>query len=242
MVRVKILSVLLFTITTHAIAQLGCKDPQVVLTLREVPCKQEIVLPEEFDIPELEINFDNIDLIFEKENEEALGADSSGGGRITPMDNGRFGAEFNTSLNYSCVATLTSDGEKQYQVVSKERFDLNHISVSKYLFFQNHFLNDRNEPEILYPIPMPPTNLNTSGYFFRFENPNRETGLPETQIKISLCRLNQAAGNQSINICTDSSVDIDSSKLGLSLSTQKISSDQKLTVTQKIDVTCLNNN
>lgn len=230
---------LFLSFSAHAQINLGCKDPQVILTLRDVPCKQEIVLPEEFDIPDLEINYDDIELIFERENEEALGADSSGGGHAAPMGTARRAeSEFQTNLQYSCEATLISNGEKKYEVLSKKSFTISNTQPAHFIVFNKHYIRDIGQPGEVYPLPNLPANLNTSGFYFSLTNPDKSSARKETKMKIELCRLGMSTTSGSLNICSEKIMPLESTEINLKLKTQSISRDNKLKVTQKVSVAC----
>tara|TARA_Y100000768_G_scaffold363108_1_gene322463 strand:+ start:1810 stop:2541 length:732 start_codon:yes stop_codon:yes gene_type:complete len=240
---VKILILILTTISCSVFAQieLGCKDPQVILTLRNIPCKQEIVLSEDFDIPELEIDFEDTELIFERENEEALGADSSGGGRTTPSaSTQRVEPVFQTPFSLTCQATLVSDGQKKYQIVSEKNFKLTNSIPSHFITFKNHFLRDTQSSDEMYPLPSLPSNLNTSGYFIKMAKPDLDATLASHQASFELCRLGMNSAKGTLNICTEKIAELDGEIFNLKLKTQSISMDKKLTITQSIEVICKN--
>lgn len=239
----KILIFIIATVSSSSFAQtkLGCKDPQIILTLRDVPCKQEIVLSEDFDIPELEIDFEDAELIFERENEEALGADSSGGGRTTPSaSTQRVEPVFQTPFSFTCQATLVSDGQKKYQVISKKNFNLTNSIPSHFITFRNHFLRDTQNTDAMYPLPSLPSNLNTSGYFIKMAKPDQDDTLSSRQASFELCRLSMRSTEGTLNICTEKITELDTDSLNLNLKTQSISMDKKLTITQSIQVICKN--
>ncbi len=146
-------------VLSNSFAAIDCKDPSVILSLKKPKCENLIELPvsdsTDFDIPELDLNYKDLDLILKKES-EALGADSSGGG-ISPQA-GRATVTNRPEEVYSCKLTVITDGNKKYRFLSKASFKLKaYEKVNQFNF--THSLQESLSPENIYAISQIPNNL-----------------------------------------------------------------------------------
>lgn len=109
--------------------KLLCSSALVRLSPKPIPCIKDILEDGIFDIPSLELDFDDLDDVFN-------GAESSGGHVIGPMGSPRrtTGPITPFSIDLRCKATLLSDGGKRVSFLSKQNFELNALQFSTYLF------------------------------------------------------------------------------------------------------------
>ena len=139
-----------------------CKDGAVVLSKLEIPCKLDLRGQLDFDIPELNLNLDSLDLIFKNNRDSLLGSESSGGREVGPLNRpiptatGRRSAR---PFSYQCKASLISDGGKTISYFSQTLFSLDQNQMKKQLKGWKHFLFQGNEfpPEKLYPVGKAPS-------------------------------------------------------------------------------------
>ncbi len=138
-----------------------CSDPNVRLSVFKVPCKKDPRLAEEFDIPEMKLDFEALRKIFE-------GAESSGGHVVGPMNYPRRTRPLTPfTLNMSCEARLLSDGGKSVSFLSKQQATLTESRYSTYLYEDQwkHFLTEENDlyPTRLVEVPVAPA-VETGNY------------------------------------------------------------------------------
>ena len=146
-------------ILSNSFAAIDCKDPSVILSLKKPKCENLIELPlsdsSNFDIPELDLNYKDLDLILKKES-EALGADSSGGG-ISPQA-GRATVSNRPQEVFNCELKIITDGNKKYRFLSEASFKLKaYEKVHQFNF--THSLQESLSPENIYAISQIPNNL-----------------------------------------------------------------------------------
>ncbi|MFT6069317.1 MAG: hypothetical protein ACJAT2_002751 [Bacteriovoracaceae bacterium] len=107
----------------------ACSSALVRLSKKPIPCIKDILEDGQFDIPNLELDFDDLDDVFN-------GAESSGGHVIGPMGHPRRSDAPATPfpVTLRCQAKLLSDGGKRVSFLSKQSFTLNSLHYTTYLF------------------------------------------------------------------------------------------------------------
>ena len=121
--------------------KLKCSDPVVRLSPVKIPCIPDGKKPIDFDIPELKIDFNDLEKIFQ-------GAESSGGHTVGPMNFPRHrGGSLPGPALFNCKAELLSDGGKTLSFVSEQSFQLDQYRTFKMLYKDNwdHFLVEGND-------------------------------------------------------------------------------------------------
>jgi hypothetical protein len=135
-----------------------CTEAIVILN-HGIPCRFDLNPPTEFNIPELELNFNNLDQIF-------MGAESSGGRVISPLGSEHIRRqilnrpEFNHPFELNCQARLVLDGGKTVSYLSIQNFKLTNLSAQKELLAKewDHFVMKGNNPNPSkkYSVPTAP--------------------------------------------------------------------------------------
>ena len=163
--------------------KLKCSEPLVRLSLVKIPCIDDGKIPADFDIPNLRLNLDDLEKIFQ-------GAESSGGHLIGPMNMPRTLRSITPfPVLFNCKATLLSDGGKSISFLSEQKFQLDGQRFSKPLYRDKwqHFLikgNDISERN-RYPVSIEPqVSLNNYKVVLGYKN---------NKLSISACDTNTSA-------------------------------------------------
>ncbi|MBD63608.1 MAG: hypothetical protein CME62_00240 [Halobacteriovoraceae bacterium] len=223
-----------------------CKDPSVVLNRIPIPCRADDRIPADFDIPELEINYDDIDIIIDK---DARGVVNGGGGGISPQDMGtrvssprRAEPRFRFNLRFECEAQVISDGDMKFSVLSTQKFILTEYLYSLKLPMDKweHFLIQGNEfgDQPLYPIPTP-TNLEVSQFVIELKNKMRSQRFPEKSFVLTLCEENFTTQDQGTLVaCSEVKAPYSAQNLTTQLMTVSQSAEKDFQLTKKLKVNC----
>lgn len=90
-----------------------CKDPSVILSIKKIPCRFDERLPENFDLPNFEINLEDLHKIFQ-------GAESSGGRIVSPA---RTHNRETASHKIKCEAKLLTKAGKTINFYSSQSLE-----------------------------------------------------------------------------------------------------------------------
>lgn len=223
-----------WTIADEAVLPL-CSQAVVVLN-PGIPCRLDLNPPTEFNIPELELNFDNLDQIF-------MGAESSGGRVISPLgtDNNRRqsinGVVFNRDFNLKCHARLVLDGGKAVSYLSLQNFKLSNQSTQKKLqsIGWTHFVMKGNNPfpSKKYSVPSAPKqNINNFNIKVHKNQFNKKTVL-------QVCEEFSIKGGAISKVsCAEIEKPHYSYKFQVTLKSLKTDQKKKITITKSLLITC----
>lgn len=178
--------------------ELNCSDPVVRLSPVKIHCKPDGKKPIDFDIPELKIDLNDLEKIFQ-------GAESSGGHTIGPMNFPRHrGGTLPRPSLFNCKAELLSDGGKTLSFISEQSFQLDQFRTYKMLYKDNweHFLvegNDFNSGPRVAVNQAPKVDLSNYKVFIEYNKRNKKYSLlacesnfsDETGVKSSSCSLEE---------------------------------------------------
>lgn len=180
MEKLSLLILLLVTNLAVATEKPSCSNPDVVLSKLQIPCLDSYVNPNLRDIPELNIDFQNLDRIFKPINETLLGIESGGGvsGRqsspervVIPQ------STFGYKLKFSCRASLLINAGKTVNYLLVDKFDLTHDKFSKAIYkssWDYYVTNEENHnPKDKYSVPKK-LNFDIGSYFVQIDDIKRK--------------------------------------------------------------------
>lgn len=108
-----------------------CSSAAVRLSLVKIPCKLDLDHDGLFDIPELELDLEDLESLFE-------GAESSGGHVIGPMNHPRRTRPVTPFRIYlRCEAKLLAEAGKKVSFLSKQNLGLSATEYSTFLYADN---------------------------------------------------------------------------------------------------------
>ena len=208
-----------------------CKDGAVVLSKLEIPCELDLRGQLDFDIPELNLDLDSLELIFKNNRDSLLGSESSGGrevgplGRPLPTATGR--RRSGRPFHYQCKASLISDGGKTISYFSQTHFSLDQNHSKKMINKWSHFLFQGNEfpPQKLYPVEKAPS-IGVPNYSFEILPTSRGE-----KYKFELCL------NEESQYCTEKTY-LDFNARVVELKLKKSKTVNEIRIQQKLKLQC----
>lgn len=215
----------------------SCLNPDVVLSPRYIPCNNVGPI-RDFDLPDLNINFNDLKKILEETNQALLGAESGGGsGRVEPQRTppADMQRQFPFSFKLNCTASLLIDAEKTIHYLLKQSFTLTNQNYKIFLTpgtWSSHYVTKEksHSPVTKYSVPKD-LGINLEAYTLTLAPLNKG-------LKSLLCQSTNIGKSGMDTNCSESRADIDSKNLftGL-LSSQKINR-KKLKITKSLEITC----
>lgn len=196
---------ILFSFNLHAIDMIDllngkkplCSSPLVRLSPKPIPCIQDVNDDGIFDLPELELDLNDLEDVFN-------GAESSGGHVIGPMGAPRRQGLPVTpfAMNLKCEARLLSDGGKRVSFLSKQSFDVSARNFSTYLYadqWVHGITSERNfYPENWVKVPVTP-NIEFKNYSVMLGY-NKSKGMP----MLTVCEGNlKTAKQETVAACAE---------------------------------------
>ena len=223
----------------------SCKNPEIILSPNHIPCFKEPLVQGEFDIPELNIDFGNLENIFRETDRALLGAGSGGGtggsGRTTPASTSAQQQQRTTSSPFSyrfefqCRASLLVSAKKTIHYLLTKNFNMTHFSYQTYLSsysWQKYYVTRELSHNPINKFEVPNSiNINLPSYEMKLSQ-------RYDQLNIDLCSSNSVGKNGLEKSCVSSKTSIASDNFSSNFTTINKVNGKDLEVTMSLNIDC----